>query len=263
MSNAVNTSWKHKAFMLTLISLVSVALVFSVISKRDSRVLDLKVHFNKNYGKSLIAKKELIGMLGQHIGYDVVGSKISELPFGTLEGFLEKDSRIHNAEIYIDKLNRVAIVIDLSEPIVRVNPKEGKGFYLDQFGNKIKLNKNSTVRVPVATGYVEGYKEGFAVSDKKTNLYHVYDLAKRLYDDPQFLSPLVEQIYVDENNDITLIPKVGREKIFFGKFDNVDNKFYRLSEFYRRGLPKLGWNKYKELRLDTKDQVKGVKHNYN
>lgn len=259
MSNSINTSWKHKAFMWSLISLISVALVFSVMSKRDSRVQDLKVHFNKNYGKSLIGKKELIALLGQHVGYDIVNAKISELPFDTFEDFLERDSRIHKAEFYIDKLNRVAVVIDLSEPIVRVNPKEGKGFYLDQYGNRIKLNDKSTVRVPVATGFIDGYREGFVDAEKKTSLYQVYDLAKRLYDDPQFLSPLVEQIYVDENNDITLVPKVGREKIFFGKFDNVDNKFYRLSEFYRRGLPKEGWNKYKELRLDIKDQVVGRK----
>jgi cell division protein FtsQ len=259
MTVKVNTSWKHKIFMLSLISLISAALVFSVIEKRDSSVNGIKIDFKKNYGKSLISKQEVQSKLSEAIGFDVAAAQIKELPIHKFEALLEKDTRIHESEIYLNAINQMVIRIELSEPIVRVNPKNGKGFYLDQYGNRINLSKRVTVRVPVATGLINGYTSDFMTAQQDSSLYQVFDLARRLYNDPQFLSPLVEQINVDKNNDLTLVPKVGREKIFFGKFENVDDKFYRLSEFYRRGLPNEGWNKYKVLRLDIKDQVIGSK----
>jgi len=259
VSSNLNTSIKHKVFMLMLISLISTALVFSVLEKRDTRITDVKILFDNSLGKSLISKNEVISILDNHVGHSLVSSRIKDLPFDQFEKVLEKDTRIYEAQVYVNKFSRIVVKINPSQPIVRLRPKSGKGYYLDQYGTRIKLSKRLTARVPVATGNIAAYTDDFKEVDKKSSLYFVYDLAKRLYDDPQFLSPLVEQINVDEQNAITLVPKVGREKIYFGKHENMEDKFYKLSEFYRTGLPKEGWNKYKELRLDIKDQVVGLK----
>lgn len=259
MIKTENTSWRHKAFMLLLLSLIGGVLVFSVFEKRESRISKVVVQISKSKGEALIDKKEIVSRLSNYVGFDIATAKISELPINTFEDYLERDTRIGSCEVYLSVQNKMIIAIQPSEPIVRVVGTNGKGFYLDKDGNKINLSAKASVRVPVATGNIEKYSRNFLAKKEKSTLFQVWDISRRLFDDPQFLSPLIEQINVEQDKNIVLVPKLGREKIHFGQFENVDDKFYKLSEFYRDGLPKEGWNKYEVLRLDFKNQVVGQK----
>ncbi len=258
MPVSTNTSMSHKIFMLSLLVMVAVTLVFSIRSKKDFSVAKIEVHIEKNKGQKLITKKEVLYELNKAYGRDVLNADIGNLNLYYFEKNLENDSRVREAEIYLDKRNFLHVEIKQSMPIVRIKTDE-YSYYLDQDGQKIKWSESGTIRVPVATGNIESYQKNYLKKKERSRIYQVYDLALRLFDDPQFLSPLIEQIHVEKDGNIVLIPKLGREKIHFGKFDNVENKFYRLSEFYRRGLPNEGWGKYEVLRLDFKDQVVGQK----
>jgi cell division protein FtsQ len=63
------------------------------------------------------------------------------------------------------------------------------------------------------------------------------------------------QIYVDENGELLLIPRVGDQKIVFGKTDNIIKKFDKLSLFYRKGIVGNGWKKYSTINLKFKNQI--------
>jgi cell division protein FtsQ len=93
--------------------------------------------------------------------------------------------------------------------------------------------------------------------DDETNTYRkVYELARTVYDD-KFLNALIEQIYVESNGKVILVPKLGRQKILFGDIASVDHKFEKLKAFYKTGMPNSGWNRFKYLNLEWKDQVVG------
>jgi len=258
MGQTANTSTAHKFFMLGLLLMVGVTLVFAVKSKRSFNVSEIEVVVDKIKGQALISKKEIASKLNQVQGYQVVGTELKNLNPYLLEQALEKDSRISNAEIFVDKFNTLQVKVEQSLPIVRIQTSE-QSYYLDQDGRRIRWSENGTIRVPVATGNIERYTEDYLEQKQNSTIYQIYDLALRINEDKKFLSPLIEQIHVEEDQDIVFVPKLGREKIHFGKFENIDNKFYRLAEFYRRGLPKEGWGKYEVLRLDFKDQVVGQK----
>ena len=59
--------------------------------------------------------------------------------------------------------------------------------------------------------------------------------------DDEFMSALVEQIHVSNQGEFTLIPKLGNQKILFGKHSNVLDKIDRLKVFYWEAIPYEGW----------------------
>jgi len=70
-----------------------------------------------------------------------------------------------------------------------------------------------------------------------------------------FWNAQIEQIYVNSNGDLELIPRVGRHSIILGNGKDLKEKFDRLFLFYTDGLNKAGWDKYKTINLKFKDQV--------
>jgi cell division protein FtsQ len=74
-------------------------------------------------------------------------------------------------------------------------------------------------------------------------------------DDNDFWSAQIDQIYVDSNNDIDLIPRVGNQLIHIGTTENIEGKLKNLAAFYDKVLPEVGWNKYSVINLEYKDQI--------
>jgi cell division protein FtsQ len=70
-----------------------------------------------------------------------------------------------------------------------------------------------------------------------------------------FWNAQIEQINVLKDNDIELIPRVGDHIIYLGKIDNFEEKLKRLMIFYKDGLNKIGWNKYKRINLEYDNQI--------
>ena len=52
-----------------------------------------------------------------------------------------------------------------------------------------------------------------------------------------------------------MVPKVGDHVIELGAVDDLDNKFSNLLTFYRKGMPRAGWNTYSKISLKFKGQV--------
>lgn len=76
----------------------------------------------------------------------------------------------------------------------------------------------------------------------------------------EFLAALIDQAFVEQDSigDIVLIPKIGREKLIFGDASDIKDKFDNLKIFYRDGMQKLGWSRYKSLNLKYSHQVRGM-----
>ena len=70
-----------------------------------------------------------------------------------------------------------------------------------------------------------------------------------------FLEAMIEQIYVNKRREFVLIPKIGNQSIIFGKYLDVEDKFFRLKTFYKKGMSREGWKKYHSIDLRFKGQV--------
>ncbi|MEP7169164.1 MAG: cell division protein FtsQ, partial [Bacteroidota bacterium] len=70
-----------------------------------------------------------------------------------------------------------------------------------------------------------------------------------------FWNAQVEQIYVTEQSEIELIPRVGNHRIILGDASQLDEKFNKLMIFYKQGLNNTGWNNYNTINLKFTNQV--------
>jgi cell division protein FtsQ len=136
----------------------------------------------------------------------------------------------------------------------------GNQYYIDVNGIKFPLSRHFTPRVPVLSGDIPPFNVPVSEMDDKSVIKQAFRLWELISYD-SFLEALVEQIFVDEEGDLILIPKVGTHKIIFGRFDDsVAERLENLKIFYQEGMPYEGWDKYKSLSIKYRDQVVAVAH---
>ena len=188
--------------------------------------------------------------------YNLTEEKVplGKLKVGEIEKILEAEPFVLDAEAYVDAQNQLYIHVTQRTPILRVIDKDNQTYYMDHTGRQMPMSDHSTARVLVATGQIPPYTPDFQEPKKKHFLKKMFDLTEYIRGD-EFLNPMIEQIYVNQYEEFTLIPKVGRQKIIFGKYEDVEDKFNRLELFYDEGMSREGWQKYKTINLKYRKQV--------
>jgi len=233
-------------------------LIFAATDRLDSSVNSVRIKVKtRSDNKQLVDKKEIRLMLRKRLGIDVYRANVRQLDLYDLETFLESDERISRAEIFMDKHHNLTIGILQNLPIARVELTGGEDFYLDPDGKRIPIN-GELVRVPVVTGHVDKYIGDYK-KRKDHNLNYVLSVSQRIYED-DFLSALIDQIHVTQDDDIILIPTMGRQQITLGPNENLSDKIYRLKTYYKKGVKNMGLDRFKELNLRYDGQIVGVKN---
>ena len=64
---------------------------------------------------------------------------------------------------------------------------------------------------------------------------------------------------MDPSGQVELIPRVGNHVVLMGSADRYKDKLHRLHFFYKYGMPKVGWNKYKTINLSYEGQIVCIK----
>ncbi len=188
----------------------------------------------------------------------LIGSRIGDLKIDEMEADLEANPFVEKADIALNVAGEMQVKILQRSPILRVFNSTGKSYYVAKNGYKIPVNEAYTARVLAANGNIaENLTDSAFV--KSSILKDCYKIAA-FCSANEFWNAQIEQLYVDNYNDIILIPKVGNHTIVVGSAENIEEKFERLKVFYTKGLNKIGWDKYKLINLKYKDQIVAEKH---
>ncbi len=184
-----------------------------------------------------------------------IGKKMRDINPISIKNLLEKNPFITTVDCY--QTNN-GMPVGTGKLCVRVNERipvllvfeDNSSYYVDALANVIRTDTIYAKNVLVANGEISN-----------NYLAELVELAQFIKTD-EFWDNQIEQVFVSKNNMkqrvITLIPRVGSQKIFLGTIDDYDKKLKRLRKFYERGLNTIGWNKYSILNLEYKDQVVGV-----
>lgn len=176
-----------------------------------------------------------------------VGNTMKNIQLDRLEALLRKQPRIKRAECFKTPNGNVGIVILQREPVLRIMT-QGQGFYIDSDGEIMPVSSEYTAYVPVATGSI-------SVNLAKNGLYDFAMFLRK----HKFWNAQVEQIYVDSNEEIELVPRVGDHVILLGPLENYEYKLEKLYSVYEKGFSRTGWNKYRTINLKFDNQVVCVK----
>jgi cell division protein FtsQ len=190
----------------------------------------------------------------------ILGKPLREVPLGQIEGKLKTLRELNKAEVYAAIDGTIHVYADQREPVMRVMPKGGGDFFVDREGIIIRKRNLYNPRLHVVGGNISITQQmlnGISILDtviKTTILRDVFHLVDYIRDD-DFWSAQIDQVYVDSDNEIDLIPRVGNHIIHLGTIENFTGKLRNLAVFYDKVLPEVGWNKYSVINLEYRDQI--------
>ncbi|MFP5081132.1 cell division protein FtsQ/DivIB [Pedobacter sp. JCM 36344] len=202
---------------------------------------------------NFIEREEIDAILVQSQG-KLIGRQLEHINLEEIEKSIKANPYIAFATVYADMDGVIHIEIQQRQPILRVINSNDQDYYIDRNGLKMPVSANFTANVLVANGRIMEHFSGkvdtlitkLAGDLYKTALY----IKKDTIWDAQ-----IEQLYVNERNDIELIPRVGIQKIILGTADSLDIKMMNLLAFYKQAMPKVGWDTYKTINIKYTNQI--------
>ena len=250
--------WRIMKKVLLVATVLSAAALFvvvltSAIKKQNQLVCrNIQVKIDYDSGLAFLNEAEIKDKINYMCGGSITGKPLTGIDFRALEITLKKNPFVSNAEVFANQEQDVVVDIVQKRPIMRVINNDGVSYYISEKNERIPVSDNFTSHVAIALGNVAMHKDTKRDSAVQAALYKLILFVRK--DD--FLNALVDQVYVLENGDMEVIPKIGGQTIRFGAVDeNLAEKFDRLKIFYNEGLRKVGWDKYKTIDLRYKDQV--------
>ncbi|MDX1939753.1 MAG: hypothetical protein SFU99_04330 [Saprospiraceae bacterium] len=249
----LNITLKRGSWILAIV--FSIAIVVSSVGRRESSIIeDVRVEIEPlEDNKMLIKPEDVLVTIERGFGTQMRGLPLSAVDVARVERILEEDPFVINADVFITAQSILRVNITQREPILRIIDNNGLNYYLDKDGNKMPLSRHFAARVLTATGNIPPHDPEFLLR-KRHRLKDLFLLANKILED-EFYQALIEQVYVSNTGEFTLIPKVGDQKILFGRLSNTDEKLENLKIFYQEGMPYEGWQKYRTIDVRFKGQV--------
>lgn len=198
-------------------------------------------------------------------GIQIENIKKEAINTAFIEKIVRKMPEVESVKIFTQLNGNWTINLKLRRPIARIFTQKGKSFYLDEKGKIMPLSPIYTARVVPINGHIDltsnELKQQKVINNTGlksiSRLAQAYLISHYVCDNP-FLYALVSQIYVKQNGDFVISPRIGGQKIIFGKIKNdtiVKQRFDKLKLFYREAMPIIGWRTYDKINLKYKRQI--------
>lgn len=233
---------------LVLIVFIIGTLAFTTIESNDVVCGDIEINF-ENDELIRVDKNELIRIV-KAADKDILNKKLMDINSEAIELTVEKHQAILNAEVYTviakdSSSYRGVLVVKVQhrKPVVRIMSDTGN-YYLDEFGGKIPISSNYTANVLATTGH---FSEKYATEDLLPFILYV--------ENDEFWQAQIEQVHVEKNGEVLLIPLVGEHIIEFGTVEDYQKKLQKMKAFYEQVLANNNWNMYKSVSLKYNNQV--------
>jgi cell division protein FtsQ len=245
------------AWWIATAAVLIIVFFFAIARKKNGDIQATEIKILDDEASRFLTDTEVRNIVMKRIGYSFEGRAIQNTNLKSIERQLELDPFIEEADVYIDARNKIHLDVKQCSPIVRVLVSDGRSYFLDAKGAFIPAGENDlTARVLVVTGNTGAYSEGY----KKTKDHVAHKILQlvKIINENEFWSKGSEQIYVTENQEFVLVPKIGNYLVDLGTLEDLPIKLQRLETFYKNGLTTLGWERYSRLSVKYKNQVVGV-----
>lgn len=256
----------RKAYKI-LVGLVLLMIYFAAISAfvghkyENLYTKQLKIEIDNKYG--FVTKNVIKNILSANgIVLDST-AKICEINLTEIEKIVNKNEYVYQTQAYSDFSGTVYLQIKQRDPIIRVMTADSTSFYLDKDMKVMPLCDYFTAEVPLLSGNVVShcFYAGDSVNNYSVNkgknspkIDELCKLVSYLQSDELWRNQIA-QIYINHNNEIELVPRVGNHIIILGSVEGYENKMNKLEAMYYKGFSVTNWNAYSTINLKYKDQV--------
>ncbi len=231
---------------------------FSVVERKKLESTKINFKIDESENKFFVNANDLNQIIKAK-GYDtLLHKKINNIGWMQLEQAFEANPWIANAEIFANRNGEIEIDVRQRCPLMRIINKNGVSFYVDEKGVPMTLSSKFTAREIIVSGKLASADFNYSHPEQGKR----FDLVKlvRYINADDFLKAQIVQINVKENDELELYPLAGSHVIEFGDANEAQEKFERLKIFYKEGLNKVGWSKYKTIDVRFKNQIVAVRN---
>ena len=173
----------------------------------------------------------------------IAGVFLNEINLDKIEKTIQKNPIVKNNECYKTSNGDIVIEVEQRIPELRVITPT-TSYYIDRDRRKLPLSEKIVAYLPIATGNI---KEEFAQNN-------LYDFVQYLKENTKWENQ-IEEIIVTDEEDIELIPRIGKQLILFGKMSNFEEKFKAIDLLYSEVFSKTGWNYYNKIDLRYEGKI--------
>jgi cell division protein FtsQ len=233
---------------LCLAGAVGFTIYFTYSQKEAVRCQSIVVFISPDSPR-FIDEEGIIDMI-EKSGEPIIGHRLLDINIEQLETKLNTFTTLKDVEIYrkieahgLSFNGKLVINVGERTPVLRIK-NANEDYYLDMEGIKIPISSKYIERIVIASG-------AFPDETIKNNLLKMANFVNK----DEFWRALIEQVLIQPNGELLLIPQVGDYLIEFGKPDDYVLKFRNLKAVYQQGFKSFGWNKYKSISLKFQNQV--------
>lgn len=230
-------------------ALLAVLVVVLNVSRSNSQVRGLEADIRYGSTPMLVSGQTVVdsvvaalpALMQQQVkavDCDAVAEAARRVPFLT------------NVSASVSVSGRVVVRAEQRRPIARLFHGDRER-YLDREGVVFPVSRVGNCNVLVAGGDFTAPLRADSLDAQLTALWQV---ASYLDSESRY-SKLIDQIFVECDGDIMMVPKVGDHVVELGDANDLDGKFANLVAFYRKGMPRAGWDTYSKISLKFKGQV--------
>jgi cell division protein FtsQ len=240
--------------------------------KRISTKLNISIE--RQSDDLFIKEEDITQMLTDH-GKMPAGEELSKINVNELENLILSHPAVESCDVFVTVGGDVTINMLQRKTIARLTNIANESYYFDSHGKLMPWSEEYTSPVVYVNGYFgENYGAMYNKSFDSWSadsalrspmlLDDLWQITKRLNADT-FLCAQIVQVYVTQERQFQLVPRVGDHVINLGDISDLDAKLEKLLVFYRDGLNHTGnWTDYSFIDLQYKNQIvctKKIKEN--
>ena len=246
--------------IIFFIVIVGVVVTITMHGKQYCKSINIEIKYDN--ASQFIKDYEVLSIIN-NVYPEINKTEISEINLSKINNAIIKNPFIESTNISMDLNGNLHVKVKQKKPLVRVFNKKGESFYISHDKKLMPISPYGSERVVVASGEINTIysdsiviKEIFSADNNLGNmiLYKIWKTATHLSTNP-FLKAQIDQIYITDNKEIELIPRVGDQVIILGDINDLDIKFQNLELMYQQGFQKVGWEKYSIINLKYLNQV--------
>ena len=237
--------------LIIVLAAVALAVLVAVANVNRSRSTVRGIEVNIRYGRTpqlvgeqtvrdsiLAAMPALLQMSVGAVSRRDVAEAASRVPY------------LQDVSSSVSVSGKVVVRAKQRRPIVRIYYGM-RELYMDGEGVLMPSSPMSGCNVVVASG---DFAEPLRMDSLNAQLTAIWQVASFLDRESKY-GDLIDQIYVERDGNILMVPKLGNHTVELGTTDDMDEKFGNLLTFYRKGMPRAGWDTYSRVSLKYRGQV--------
>lgn len=246
--------------VLTLLYLV-VAFVYYTDKRSHVKCSDVRITIGDSSSCGFVTPSIVEEWLTA-AGVATRGVALNQIDVSSAEQVLASQDYIHNVNVYTTIDGSLHINLNQRHPILRIISEGGYDFYIDSSLCVMQPTEHFIAQVPMVNGIIPFSfpNNYYGIIDEKKAIYDTEFFKKlinfvQIITNDEFLQSLIVQVYVNQSQEIELIPRISNQLIEFGTLEKPQERLTKLKEFYRQSFVDGWWIDSKIINLRYDGQV--------